>query len=482
MVPQQTIQLIFMIRLAGMHPSAGDQDPDASGQPRFNFDILYLVCNRLTAVSDVLSLALTCSMLTETAFQRRLRMSPAVNLWSGESVDSFHRFIFADEAARAPYIYGLKLPDRFDYHVGEHEPQYQIFDDHLVAILQAAVHVEYLSFPTGVSDRVFTAAADVATLRELRIDGEVYSEYMWKILASFRSPIRSLRIDAGYGSDGLLYASSLQNHFTNCAHTLEVLEVQDLFLDISPSSITTPFTALRSLKTGSISNFDDLGVLLRLFPNLDDTLVLDTLNERSDPASPEWSQETQKTHTWPRLDRVVCDTKAAFLMALQCPIRSMVITVVPSWQARQQRYDLAPILRHNCPRRLRLSASFNDGLGGLDELFPPEGTDNLTHLVMFADCEIRYGHYVLRGKRKLRLVAWNQFRVRQQFLDTNLPPPMLHHIAGQAGRLDKASTLDTPPPRLPLYRLPAPPRRPPSERPCAHGRRDGSSPPRHTFD
>ena len=86
----------------------GSNEPVGWSQPLLNFDIPCLICNDLTEVSDVLSLALTCSALRPRALQRRLRMSPVV-LSLPESVERFHRFIFADQTSRAPYLYGLKI-------------------------------------------------------------------------------------------------------------------------------------------------------------------------------------------------------------------------------------------------------------------------------------------------------------------------------------------------------------------------------------
>ena len=95
--------------------------PDSLGQPRLNFDVLRLVCNDLTEVSDVLSFALTCSTLRKCALQRRLRMSPVV-LTIPSSLAMFHKFIFADPTSRAPYLYGLLVsPDLYHY-VAQDDP------------------------------------------------------------------------------------------------------------------------------------------------------------------------------------------------------------------------------------------------------------------------------------------------------------------------------------------------------------------------
>ncbi|KAM5538307.1 hypothetical protein V8D89_007909 [Ganoderma adspersum] len=106
-------------------------------------------------------------------------MSP-INLWDAESIDSFHRFIFADETARARYIHGLKLPDPYYYGhgFGPGNPHFQTLSDCLVAILRAAVYLEYIYFPTTVDlNPELAAAANMTSLRE--------------------SPLRSLCIEEG---------------------------------------------------------------------------------------------------------------------------------------------------------------------------------------------------------------------------------------------------------------------------------------------
>ncbi|KAM5538308.1 hypothetical protein V8D89_007910 [Ganoderma adspersum] len=199
-------------------------------EPRLNFDILHLVCNSLPDVTDVLSFAFTCSALTESAFKRRLRMSP-VNLLKIESVDQFHTFIFSNQAARAPFIYGLRLPRPrlYDSQIQD-KSRLQITKNRLIALLEAAVHVQYIYLPTSTPEPLFDAVVKLTTVRELR-------------------------------------------HF---APTLKILDLDDFPLNIPPSSITTPFLEVRSikLKYTCSSILEPLHVLVRLFPRLDNELVI----------------------------------------------------------------------------------------------------------------------------------------------------------------------------------------------------------------
>ncbi|KAM5538309.1 hypothetical protein V8D89_007911 [Ganoderma adspersum] len=161
--------------------------------------------------------------------------------------------------------------------------------------------------------------------------------------------------------------------FNSNKPTLEVLDL-DLFpLDLLPDSITTPFTAVHSLKFRAdyiSSDFHPLAIRLRLFPNLDHTLVLGSFNTRC---------------TDDELDRLVCDAEWAFVYALRCPVRRMDILVAG---AHGKRY-LVDTLRNNSPLHLHLSLvlSCHEGWGALDGLLPPEAADRLTHLLVFVSFE-----------------------------------------------------------------------------------------------
>ncbi|KAI1783160.1 hypothetical protein LXA43DRAFT_357610 [Ganoderma leucocontextum] len=332
-------------------------DHPMHGQPRLDFDVLHSVCNCLTKVSDVLSFALTCSTLRKSALQRYLMMSPVV-LSDANSVDRFYSFIFADAAARAPFIYGLELA-RFCSDAKDGS-RFQVSSDRLVAILEVAIHLEYLHLSTTIGDPVFTAAAKVTSIRELIVhadDSLSSREAVHKFLTTLRSPLQRLRIE-DYGDTGVS-ASFLHQYLAHFASTLEILELDNFYLDLFPSALTTPFAATRSLKIESVCYFGPLSipveVLLRLFPNLDHTLELhlDALDTRvldeNSPALRERSKEVQKSVTWSGFDHVICDAKTAFSMALQCPIRRMDIKCINTWVPPVKR-DLMETLRHNSPR------------------------------------------------------------------------------------------------------------------------------------
>ncbi|PIL31124.1 hypothetical protein GSI_05820 [Ganoderma sinense ZZ0214-1] len=340
-------------------------------------------------------------------------MSP-VNLSNRRFVDSFHNFIFADEAARAPCVYGLKLPNV--RRVGTEEctdSQPSTMQQRLVAILQAAVHLEYLHLPSVVDlDLVLTAAANMTSLRELHLVFGQSSRPPWQILGTFCSPLQSLRVEREKDDSWIDYdfwrMTLLHDHLAAFAPTLEVLELQMVYFDISPSLITTPFTALRSFTTHWFAGFNEstMVALLQLFPNLDDTLFLDFLDtmemEFAYRSIRECSMEAQRARAWSCLDRVACNVDLAFVMALRCPIRRMDLRM---YYFSPGRASVSSILRHSCPQILHFRLPLSDfDLDDLDDLFPSEGVDLLTHLVMFAPSTHLddYGRY--------KLTSWNQFR------------------------------------------------------------------------
>ncbi|PIL31119.1 hypothetical protein GSI_05815 [Ganoderma sinense ZZ0214-1] len=330
-------------------------------------------------------------------------MAP-VDLWKGELMDRFHAFIFANEQARAPCIYGLTIGAFIYYDLSyANKSDFQTISDRLVAIVKAAVHLQYLDFRTFISDSVFDAMVKLTTLHELHIitDVPTYEEKLLKHLAIFHSPLRSLHIAGNEFSGSNMPASFLHDRLSHLTPTLEFLDLDEFPVDILPSSVTTQFTAVRSLKLRATfaPDCDLLGVLLRLFPKLDNTLELGSLYDsvRGDnvPAFRTRCQEAQERHRWSRLDRLACHADTAYLLALRCPIRRMEIQV----RLPDATQYLAETLRYHCPPHLYVSISFNNGFGALDRLFPPEATDKLTHLVVFADIRIRHGRRSIRRNR-----------------------------------------------------------------------------------
>ncbi|KAM5538335.1 hypothetical protein V8D89_007937 [Ganoderma adspersum] len=340
--------------------------------------------------------------------RRRLRMSPVV-LTLPDSLETFHKFIFADPTSRAPYLYGLSVSPHL-YHAAKGDPNYA---NHLVAILEAAIHLEYLYFPASLGLSVCATVAKMTTLRELTIHSnrglhmQQQPEALNNLLTALQSPLQYLSI-ADYRTEQIS-ASFVHDHLFQLSPTLESLRFQDLFFDIPPSSVTTQFTALRSLSieaTLNNSRFYRLDVLLRLFPNLDDTLFLNGFMPSIDQYSElrEQSKEAQMDYTWKGLDRVIYSAEMAFMMALRCPIHCMEIYGL----VLQKTPYLAVALRDNCPRHLFLPMAFfgYDDLQHLDALFPPEAAGTLTHLVLFADTNV---YRRCRPTGKCNSFSWNQF-------------------------------------------------------------------------
>ncbi|TBU48282.1 hypothetical protein BD309DRAFT_950064 [Dichomitus squalens] len=367
-------EVAFAIGMQSIQP-AHDQ------QPRLNFDVLRMVCNCLTDVSDVLSFGTTCTALRKGALQRRLRMSPFI-LSSSMSVDRLHSLLFADEAARAPFLYGVACPV---FHFYSQDVLIRF-----AAILKAATNLKSLYVPARTGNPIITAICDLTTLRELHVLASVGDDSLRTILKNLRSPLRYLHVE-GYEL-GTFSAKFLHNELSHLGQTLEALKLDDFPLDIPASSVKTRFTSVRSLEADEIDISSDLGqldVLLELFPNLDTTFALGppgpTIPVPEVERRRQRNMETQKTRTWPRLDRLVCDARMAYILALRCPIRLMTIDTTNVFDGR--RY-LAESLRYNAPQQLHFSLELNDGLALLDWLFPPEAAVKLTRLVMFFNHQI----------------------------------------------------------------------------------------------
>ncbi|KAM5538306.1 hypothetical protein V8D89_007908 [Ganoderma adspersum] len=338
-------------------------------------------------------------------------MSP-ITLLNAESVHSFHTFIFSDEPAHAPYIYGLKLSVPFNY------SDVQVGDHFLVALMKAAVHIQYLYFNhTSISDPMCAAVAEATTLHKVHaVCHPSHVRILGYYLTSFRSPLRSLqieKIDSIFGN--LLSLGFLYSRLIHLAPTLEALDLAGYHVELDiiqvPSSITPHFMAVRSLKFENTytGNLDILAILLRLFPNLDNMLVLGcpSAYTRMDnyPAMQEQNLEAQKAHAWPGLDWLACNIDTAVVLALQCPIRCLGIEV-PEDSAYHVKQYLANILRHNFATHLHLSLSFLHGLSVLDGLLTFEAANRLTHLAIAGNFRVHRTKGKARYKHKE--IPWNR--------------------------------------------------------------------------
>ena len=184
-----------MVDQGGSDATHGGHYDLAGPSESLNVDILRLVCNCLSDVSDVLSFSLTCPTFREGALQRRLRMSPVVLRPFGVSIGWFYSFIFQDPAGRAPHIYGLKLSD-WDYKL----PINDMPDDmsrRLVDLLEAAIHIEYLYLSDIDLPHVVLATMEkLTTLRHLSMCTQSATDDPFKLLTALRSPLEYLRISS----------------------------------------------------------------------------------------------------------------------------------------------------------------------------------------------------------------------------------------------------------------------------------------------
>ncbi|KAM5538314.1 hypothetical protein V8D89_007916 [Ganoderma adspersum] len=244
----------------------------------------------------------------------------------------------------------------------------------LVAILKAAVRIQYLYFSTSIGHPVLAAVTELDTLHELHAICNTFQSRVHTRLITLRSPLRSLRIEETDPIADSITASFLHESLSHFAPTLEALNLNFFPLNISPSSITTQFTEVRSLKFRTDNedidffDFHPLAILLRLFPNLDDTLVL-----------------------------------GPFFMELT---DDALLTLRAQSKEEQTAHAL----------------SYRQGWGVLDGLFPLEMTAHrLTHVIVLVEFGVRYKW---RAHLKRKRVSWN--RLFDKVLDSVKHLPLTH--------------------------------------------------------
>ncbi|PIL30601.1 hypothetical protein GSI_07302 [Ganoderma sinense ZZ0214-1] len=314
-------------------------------------------------------------------------------------------------------------------------PHWSTLSLRLAAVLEAAIHLEYLHLSASIRDPVFTAASKVASLQELiiNVDSSEHSscEALRKFLTILRSPLRRLRIEEDYREDSGGIRASFIHDLIHFASTLEALELSYLVLDMHPSSVKTPFAAIRSLNIVSSCSFPPRSLpaetLQCLFPNLDHVLQIGELavqwegGEQYDRLAHRARSKTVQTiFTWSKLDHFICDTNAAFVLALRCPIRRMEISM--TWLPEEEQ-DLAEILRYNPPQKLLLSL---DATPINRLVFPPEAADKLTHLLS-VQLNFKRPNRQRRTTRPDGIgvdIPWNQFMTN--LIDMLKPLRLIH--------------------------------------------------------
>ncbi|PIL29925.1 hypothetical protein GSI_07835 [Ganoderma sinense ZZ0214-1] len=367
---------------------------------KLNTDVFPVISEFLTDYSDVLSFSLVCSTLRRVAIRRLLSMRP-VSLKGDLSVRRFHTFLFASAVIRAPVphvralrIGGFKLPPWKIANEAEDSPS------PLVDIINSCPNLEHIAmcFANGSTDdesSVVAAIAALKTLSSLEVSG--WSGNTLDLLHDISSPLRKLAIHSGY----IRSPYALDEFLPRLAPSLEDLELMYFRVhrgstlvaldDEAPGPDGHPqpfrslaqYPAVRSFSAIILIGAPVLDRLQHLFPALNGTLSLGdfdtTINRCSEDAiraANRRAQDAAPERAWKKLDRVVCDARMLYALALRCPVR---LVMIDKGSAGTLCF-VADALRENPVPRLKLTLKY--GRGMLDGVFTPELAATLTHLTL----------------------------------------------------------------------------------------------------
>ncbi len=367
---------------------------------QLDVDVLSVVCEFLSDVSDVVSMTLICSSIHPIAMGWLLRMRP-VFVRSGPSIRRFHSFLFHDTPARAPHVRVVQIDLRWPG-----MPQDQVDDlSLLLDILNVCKHIEHITVAFEqlsqhmVEDpRIVQAIAAISSLRSLSVWSA--SVTTLALLHQISAPLRTVIIYCHSQSLRFWYPAALEPFLPRVARTLEKFEVGRFGVDtvviLAGSHVSSPptvslskYPAVRSLSVQSFRGKPLLEDLQHLFPVIEGTLSLGSLDVQCKEATYDHIRATNQraqerdgsgrslSRAWKRLDRIICDAQMLYVLGLRCPIRLAMIDFGPVY--KHGRY-VADALRENPVPRLKLTLEHNfDDFGGLCS---PELAETLTHLTL----------------------------------------------------------------------------------------------------
>lgn len=359
---------------------------------QLNFDVLHAICDFIDEVPDVLSYSLTCSALRPIAVERRLNMRTII-LDCEDSVRGLYNFIFVDEKRRGPHIRSIAIPVD-----GELPDASEELLDRLLAVLASATHAHTLSIyvPHGQlclfnHPAFLPAIARITSIQELGIMASLAQTN--SLLGSTRSALKAFRHDDGFeGGEGVDLL--LLNIAPQLTSTIQEMEISLDFLRMAFRSCIS-FPAVRSLSLPVVRELLHLGILLAVFPALDNTLLIHDLipNYSDDDLADSRARNhaVQETRAWKGLDRVTATPDMLYALGLTCPIRHLTFRIgLNKTSAR----TLAPsdsnmrALQKYKPTHLALtSICLPDELSSIlsRSLFPEDAVSRLTHLIVKAD-------------------------------------------------------------------------------------------------
>ncbi|KAM5535308.1 hypothetical protein V8D89_010993 [Ganoderma adspersum] len=364
--------------------------------PRLNFDVLREICGFLIAVQDVLSFSLTCSTIRIIAIERRLSMRP-ITISGAQSLRDLHNFVLVNKERRGPHIRAIDVPMNIS-----REDLSKDLVDQFLAVLASATRLRSLtlyvpgqpwSLFTGHPD-ILPAVAQLTSLRELNVAASI--EEVAVLLEYTRSSLNAFRYQPTYESHASSESLTIKMA-PQLSSALQEIEVPSDFVVVASRSHVS-FPAVRAVTLTDAEDCDgvfrwQMDALVRLFPSLDRTLIIDSDDFGGLSASRTANREAQKTQasSWAALDRVAsANPKLLYALALACPVRHLTLDLDSMHTGEDDPVfwlsadHLSTILQDCAPTHLAL---IHDGLSGrfstpYTALFPADAVASITHLVL----------------------------------------------------------------------------------------------------
>lgn len=228
--------------------------------------------------ADVLSMSLTCSTIRLVAIKRLVGMYP-VALKDTEFICRFHTFVFSNTSSQLlqhirALVIDINPQDHKEKHMSSEVVQW------LLDLLSQAANLQSLgincpSLKFAENDQILDTIKNMTTLKELHIQGGQRANMLEDIVQGSQSPLEVLHA-------GLSYETCVDNAFIDkllaqYATTLRILNIQVWKSHFIEKTLQYP--AIRSISLSNLAGFPSMDVLLHMFPALDDTLDIGTLDE-----------------------------------------------------------------------------------------------------------------------------------------------------------------------------------------------------------
>lgn len=382
----------------------------------YNFDVLEVVCGLLDHVPTILSFSVVSRCFRTMAVKRLLIRKPIL-LRDARSVLAFHKFVFADPQSRLPFCRALELEiPKMDEDVRKEVVQC------ILSILGRATSLESLNLPDAnytlqhlADPRIPQAIAQLSTLRELVLLGSCRDEDIIVKATQSLPTLTTLHLSlCSLGTPGGdTSTAAVDQYLAPFAPTLEALTITDATLPLNDRGMQFP--ALRSLSALFDPEVLRTDILVQKFPALKDLDVWFSSpptggywrHEASRSANQQWQE---RERSWDRLERLIGQPSAIFVLGLTCPVRHLMVEAhIPGEDSRE---EMAEILLTTPPSHLKLSIWLGRYGYTLQGFFPTEQVQRLTHLALV----IIYDNFKTSDPysphHAVRTIRWKHLSVR----------------------------------------------------------------------